>query len=265
MSDHLQRICDNTRREVAARALAAPLSALKEKRGQAPTPRGFAEALQKKIQSKQTAVIAEMKRVSPSLGDLQTGADAATQARLYEQGGAACLSVLTDATFFGGSLEDLGAVRAATSLPILRKDFILTDYQVYESLVHGADCILLILAALSDEEAQSLNDLAQSLGMDVLLEVHNAAELTRALRLPSPLIGINNRNLTTLDIDLKTGLSLRPWPQNRLIVAESGFYERGDLLPYEQAGCYTFLIGTALMRSGDPKRALKDLVGKGEG
>jgi indole-3-glycerol phosphate synthase len=260
--NHLDRICQNTRQEVAARARTVTLSTLQENLDHTPSPRGFATALQKKVQAKQTAVIAEIKRVSPSLGDLQTGADAATQARLYEQGGATCLSVLTDAAFFGGNLEDLAAVRAATPLPILRKDFMLTTYQIYESRVYGADCVLLILAALSDEEAQSLHDLALSLGMDVLLEVHNAEELTRALKLSSPLIGINNRNLTTLEIDLKTGLSLRPWPKDRLMVAESGFYERGDLLPYQEAGCYTFLIGTALMRAENPGQALEVLLGK---
>jgi indole-3-glycerol phosphate synthase len=265
MSDYLQRICENTRQEVAARALSVPLSLLKERLGHALPPRSFAAALQKKIHARQTAVIAEIKRISPSLGALQTGADASAQARQYAQGGATCLSVLTDATFFGGRLEDLEAVRAATSLPLLRKDFILTDYQVYESRVYGADCLLLILAALTDEEAKSLHDLAVSLTMDVLLEVHNAEELTRALRLSSPLIGINNRNLATLAIDLQTGLSLRPWPQSRIMVAESGFYQRGDLFPYQEAGCYAFLIGTALMRAENPGQALKQLVGEAGG
>lgn len=259
--NHLQRICDNTRREVLAREKQTPLAALKDKISSAPPVRGFAHALQQKILAKQTAVIAEIKRVSPSLGALHTGADAVTQAALYAQGGATCLSVLTDSAFFGGSLQDLVDIRALTTLPVLRKDFMLTPYQIYESRVYGADCVLLILAALSDAEVLSLHDLALSLGMDVLLEVHDAPELQRALTLSSPLIGINNRNLTTLDIDVNTGLALRPWPKGRLMVAESGFYERHDIVQYEQAGCYAFLIGTALMKSDDPRDALKRLRG----
>ena len=259
--NHLQRICDNTRREVLAREKQTPLAALKDKISSAPPVRGFAHALQQKVLAKQTAVIAEIKRVSPSLGVLHTGADAVTQAALYAQGGATCLSVLTDSAFFGGSLQDLVDVRAVTTLPVLRKDFMLTPYQIYESRVYGADCVLLILAALSDAEVLFLHDLALSLGMDVLLEVHDAPELQRALALSSPLIGINNRNLTTLDIDVNMGLALRPWPKDRLMVAESGFYERRDIVQYEQAGCYAFLIGTALMKSDEPRDALKHLRG----
>jgi indole-3-glycerol phosphate synthase len=259
--NHLDRICDNTRREVSDRERETPLATLKEKLPSAPPVRGFAKALRQKVLAKQTGVIAEIKRVSPSLGALQAGADAVTQATRYQNGGATCFSVLTDTAFFGGSLQDLVDVRAATTLPVLRKDFMLTPYQIYESRVYGADCVLLILAALSDAEVLSLHDLALSLGMDVLLEVHDAGELRRALTLSSPLIGINNRNLTTLDIDLETGLSLRPWPQDRVMVAESGFYERRDLVRYEQAGCYAFLIGTALMRAENPQRALEGLMG----
>jgi indole-3-glycerol phosphate synthase len=261
--NHLQRICDNTRREVSARERETPLATLKEKLSSAPPVRGFANALRQKVLAKKTAVIAEIKRVSPSLGALQAGADAVTQATLYQQGGATCFSVLTDTAFFGGSLQDLVDVRAATTLPVLRKDFMLTPYQIYESRVYGADCVLLILAALSDAEVLSLHDLALSLGMDVLLEVHDAPELRRALALSSPLIGINNRNLTTLEIDLETGLSLRPWPDDRVMVAESGFYQRCDLDQYEQAGCYAFLIGTALMKSDDPRGVLAGLLGGG--
>ncbi len=259
--NHLQRICDNTRRDVAAREKDVPLTVLREQLPKAPPVRGFASALRQKVLAKQTAVIAEIKRVSPSLGALQAGADAVSQATLYQQGGATCFSVLTDTAFFGGSLQDLVDVRAATTLPVLRKDFMLTPYQIYESRVYGADCVLLILAALSDAEVLSLHDLALSLGMDVLLEVHDAPELRRALALSSPLIGINNRNLTTLNIDLKTGLSLQPWPDNRVMVAESGFYERRDLDQYEQAGCYAFLIGTALMKSDNPRGVLAGLLG----
>ena len=247
-------------RDVALRQETLPLSKLQDMLNTARSPIGFIAAIENKVTNKQTAIIAEVKKRSPSIGTLNEGAHVGDLAKTYQNNEATAISVLTDNRFFDGSLDDLTKVRNAVSIPVLRKDFILTPYQVYESRAFGADCILLIMAALDDETAKTLEKLAISLHLDVLIEVHNASELQRALKLSSPLIGINNRNLATLDIDLKTGLSLMPLPKQRITVAESGFYSREDINMYQNAGCYAFLIGTALMRSHDAGLTLSQLL-----
>jgi indole-3-glycerol phosphate synthase len=212
------------------------------------------------LRAKQPAVIAEIKRASPSRGVLRADFDPAAIARSYEAAGAACLSVLTDREFFQGAGEHLVAARAACRLPVLRKDFVIDPYQVYESRALGADCILLITACLAQREMKELETLAHRLGMAVLVEVHDAAELERALELRTPLLGINNRNLRTFETTLQTTLDLLPRvPKERLIVTESGILSRADVSRMRAAGVETFLVGEAFMRAPDPGTALRTL------
>ncbi|WP_428393833.1 indole-3-glycerol phosphate synthase TrpC [Lichenicoccus sp.] len=262
-SDTLARICAQTRADVAERSLAVPLKELRARvRDQADVPRPFAQALQLKTAQHEVGLVAEIKQASPSAGLIRANFDPAAIARDYEAAGAACLSVLTEGPSFKGDLEHLRAARSATGLPVLRKDFILQDWQVFESRAAGADCILLIMAALGDDQASDLLGLARALDLDVLVEVHDEAELHRALALPASLIGINNRNLRTLRTDLATTIQLAPLvPPDRIIVAESGIATRADVLRLAAAGASCFLVGESLLRQPDCRHAAAALLG----
>ncbi len=256
----LERIVLAKRAEVAA-AKSRTSRATLEARAQAlPAPRDFVSALRQKVEARLPAVIAEIKKASPSRGVLREDFDPAAIARAYEAGGAACLSVLTDREFFQGALEHLEAARAACSLPVLRKDFIIDPYQVVEARAHGADCILLIVACLERADMKRLEALAHELRMSVLVEVHDAAELDAALELATPLIGVNNRDLRTFETRLETTLALLPRiPQGRLLVTESGILARADVARVKAAGVSAFLVGEAFMRTPDPGATLRDL------
>jgi indole-3-glycerol phosphate synthase len=228
----------------------------------APPLRDFAGALRARLDRGAAAVIAEIKRASPSKGLLRADFDPSAIARSYVAGGAACLSVLTDATFFQGSADHLRAARAACVLPILRKDFVVDPYQVFEARAMGADCILLIVAALETAQMLELERTAQSLGLAVLAEVHDGAELERAARLAAPLLGINNRNLRTFETRLETTLDLLPRvPAGRLLVTESGILAPRDVARMRAGGVHAFLVGEAFMRAADPGAALRELFG----
>lgn len=225
-------------------------------------PRGFASAIRARVGQAKPAVIAEIKKASPSKGVLRERFDPPAIARSYEQGGAACLSVLTDVQFFQGSPDYLSAARDACSLPVIRKDFLIDPYQVYEARAWGADCVLLIVAALDDGALAELEACATSVGLDVLVEVHDAAELERALRLKTPLVGINNRDLRSFEVSLSTTLDLLGRiPADRTVVTESGILSRADVATMRSAGVDAFLVGEAFMRADDPGRALAELFG----
>jgi indole-3-glycerol phosphate synthase len=250
----LERILAAKRAEVEAAKKAVPAIALDG----APPVRDFVGALR----AKRPAVIAEIKRASPSKGLLRQDFSPAAIAKSYEKAGAACMSVLTDAEFFQGSPSHLQEARAACALPVLRKDFIVDPYQVPESRALGADCILLIAACLADREMREIEDLAKNLGMAVLVEVHDAGELDRALKLQTPLIGINNRNLRTFDTRLETTLQLLPRiPAGRIVITESGILAKADVTRMRDKGVHTFLVGEAFMRAPDPGAALRALFG----
>lgn len=260
MSDILQKICDDKRRHVAARKANVPESDLRARAKSAEPPRGFLKAMRATPPGRY-ALIAEIKRASPSAGLIRPDFDVASLARAYGLGGAACLSVLTDAPYFQGADEFVAEARAAVTLPVLRKDFLLDPYQVVESRALGADAVLLILAALSDAEAASLESEATRLGMDVLVEVHDGAELDRALKLKSPLIGVNNRDLKTLAVDLAAGERLLARiPADRFAVAESGLKAPADLARMAAAGARGFLVGESLMREADIAAATRALL-----
>ena len=223
-------------------------------------PRGFANALRKRAALKQPAVIAEVKKASPSKGVIRENFNPADIAASYQQGGAACLSVLTDVDFFQGSADYLKQARAACDLPVIRKDFMVDPYQVVEARAMGADCILLIVASLEDGQMAELNATAVEHGLDVLVEVHDGAELDRALKLDTPLVGINNRNLHTFEVSLDTTLQLLPRvPADRLAVTESGILTRADVELMLNNEVYSFLVGEAFMRAADPGAELKRL------
>ena len=261
MSDILQRILATKRDEIAAARRAIPVDEIERRASAQSPPRDFIGALRAKHSAGTPAVIAEIKRASPSKGLLREDFDPAGIARSYEAGGAACLSVLTDRQYFQGSAEHLSAARAACTLPILRKDFIIDAYQVLEARAIGADCILLIAAAAGVAELRELEQLAHRLGMAVLVEVHDEVELAAALSLSTPLIGINNRNLRTFATTLQTTLDLLPRvPAGRLVVTESGIQGRRDLADLGMHGVHAFLIGEAFMRAPDPGRALLELL-----
>jgi len=261
MSDVLTKICTDKLVHVMACRLHKSLIELTEQAKAAPAPRGFARALEGKVENGDYGLIAEIKKASPSKGLIREDFDPATLARAYEAGGAACLSVLTDETYFQGADRYLREAHDAVDLPVLRKDFMLDPYQIVESRALGADCILLIMAALEDAQAQELEAQAMELGMDVLIEVHNAPELERALELKSPLLGINNRNLKTLVVDIATTEELAALvPKGRQLVAESGLNSPQDLARMAKAGASRFLIGESLMRQDDVETATKNLL-----
>lgn len=258
--DILKKIVARKQQEIADRLEKRSLQALQERLSESSSPRGFADAIAQRIAAGEAGVIAEIKRASPSKGVLREDFQPAEIALSYQQGGAACLSVLTDIDFFQGSDDYLRQARAACSLPVIRKDFIIDPYQVYEARVIEADCILLIAACLDDAQLHSLNDLAHELGMDVLIEVHDEAELQRTLALENRLIGINNRNLRSFEVTLDTTLGLLDQiPEDRIVVTESGILDQQDVKRMRNHQVNAFLVGEAFMRADDPGARLREL------
>jgi len=263
MSDILKTILARKAEEIRERSARVSLRDLSARVDDAPPVRGFVAAIEAKIAAGQAGVIAEVKKASPSKGVMRPDFRPAEIARSYEAGGAACLSVLTDVDFFQGADAYLQEARSACSLPVLRKDFTIDPYQVYEARVLGADCILLIVAALGDAALVELSELAAELGMDVLVEVHDGEELERALATPARLIGINNRNLRTFATTLDTTLELRSRvPAQRLLVTESGIVTREDVARMRGADVHAFLVGETFMRAEDPGAELRRLFSK---
>jgi len=261
MSDVLQRICADTRKAVASRKETSPLAEVERRASAADAPRGFARALTSAAASAGYGLICEIKKASPSKGLIRADFDPSSLAEAYAVGGATCLSVLTDRPYFQGAAAHLVAARAACSLPVLRKDFMLEPYQIVESRALDADCVLLIMAALDDRTAAELARLVGNLGMDVLVEVHDGEELRRALALDAGLIGINNRNLKTLEVSLETTERLAPQvPAERFLVGESGLTARADLERLRRVGCRAFLVGESLMRQADVAEAVRRLL-----
>lgn len=262
MSDTLERICRDKRAHVAERKAAMPLASVEEAARTATPPRGFLAALARAVVDGY-GLIAEIKRASPSRGLIRPDFDPPQLARAYAAGGATCLSVLTDAPYFQGADSFLTSARDAVSLPVLRKDFMLDPYQIVESRALGADCVLLIMAALEDAQARELASAAEGLGMDVLVEVHDEGELDRALALGARMVGINNRNLKTLRVDVTTTERLATRvPNDRLIVCESGLKTPADLARMAKAGARCFLVGESLMAQDDVAAATKALLAK---
>ena len=258
--DILKKIIDRKWEEIRERSGQVSLDELRELAAQADAPRGFVQAIERHIGEGRAAVIAEIKKASPSKGVIREDFDPEAIARSYQAGGATCLSVLTDVDFFQGSTEYLKQARAATTLPVIRKDFIIDPYQVYEARAMGADCILLIVAALDDTTLLSLIELAHQLGMDVLVEVHDREELERALNYPVKLVGINNRNLRTFEVSLNTTLELlERIPEERIVVTESAIHTPEDVKLMRDNGVHAFLVGEAFMRADEPGEKLREL------
>jgi indole-3-glycerol phosphate synthase len=256
----LDRILATKRNEVAQAQRQRPLAQMRSDAERQRDVRDFVGAIRSQLQQDRPAVIAEIKKESPSKGVLRADFDPAAISAAYAENGAACLSVLTDAQYFQGSLNDLAAARSASGLPVLRKDFVIDGYQIYEASASGADAILLIVAALSDAELIDYEAIAAALGMAVLVEVHDAAELERALSLKTPLIGINNRNLRSFETSLQTTVDLLPqMPSDRIVVTESGIISKPDVARMRAAGVHVFLVGEAFMRSEHPGRELARL------
>ena len=260
MSDILNKILRRKVEEIAERSAQVSMRVMRQRAEGADPARGFIAAIKQKIAHGQAAVIAEIKKASPSKGLLRADFRPAEIAASYERAGAACLSVLTDVDFFQGADEYLQQARAACALPVLRKDFTIDPWQVVEARTLNADCILLIVAALGDSQLVELAGLAQQLGMDVLVEVHDAEELERALMLPTPLIGINNRNLRTFEMRLETTLDLlNRMPADRIVVTESGIHTPADVARLRAGGVHAFLVGEAFMKAPDPGAKLAEL------
>lgn len=256
----LRNIIARKHDEIAARQRQSSIVELRAKAAEQPAARGFVDALARRIEAEEAAVIAEIKKASPSKGVIRENFDPAAIAQSYEAAGAACLSVLTDVDFFQGADAYLQQARAATALPVIRKDFLVDPYQVIEARALGADCILLIVAALEPAQLRDLNDLALELGMDVLVEVHDRRELELALQLPNRLIGINNRNLHTFEVSLQTTFDLLPMiPADRLVVTESGILTKEDVAIMREQRVHGFLIGESFMRAADPGEKLAEL------
>ena len=260
--DILKKIIKRKAEEVDARIQHISLEQMMTRAAEASEPRGFVRAIEAKLAAGLPAVIAEVKKASPSKGVIREHFDPAQIAASYEKGGAACLSVLTDIDFFQGADEYLQQARAACSLPVLRKEFIIDPYQVYEARAMGADCILLIAAVLSDAQMRELSHVAVKLGMDVLVEVHDAEELRRTLPLNLPLVGINNRNLRTFETSLDTTIELLGQiPAGRIVVTESGIHTQADVARMREHAVHTFLVGEAFMRAEEPGEKLAELFG----
>ncbi|MBM3388358.1 MAG: indole-3-glycerol phosphate synthase TrpC [Betaproteobacteria bacterium] len=260
MSDILNKIVSVKHEELAAARQRRSLASWREAAQARRDIRGFISALRERASKGHSAVIAEIKKASPSKGVIREHFVPAAIAQAYADNGAACLSVLTDERFFQGHADDLEQARHACGLPVLRKDFVVDEYQVHEARAIGADCILLIAACLDDAQMRDLEACAHALGMDVLVEVHDAAELDRALRLNTRLVGVNNRNLRTFEVSLQTTLDLQQRvPAGRLLVTESGILGPADVQRMRHSGIHTFLVGEALMRAADPGAALAEL------
>ncbi|MDF3014191.1 MAG: trpC [Cellvibrio sp.] len=259
----LRRIIARKWEEIAERKVQVSLEQLKVSAAQQPPARGFVKAIENKIAQGKAGVIAEIKKASPSKGVIREHFVPAELARSYEQGGAACLSILTDVDFFQGADVYLQEARAAANLPVIRKDFIVDEYQIYEARAMGADCVLLIVSALSMEKLKELNALAQSIGLDVLVEVHDAAELAIALELPNKLIGINNRNLHTFEVTLEaTYQLLDKIGSDRIVVTESGILTPADVQAMRNKNVNAFLVGEAFMRADEPGMALAEFFAR---
>lgn len=262
MPDILKTIVDEKWREIEARRGVLPLADLEAMVSRAGETRGFMRAIRRRVEAGKTAVIAELKKASPSKGVIREDFDPEEIARSYELGGATCLSVLTDTSFFGGSDEYLARARRVTTLPVLRKDFIVDPWQVYEARAIGADCILLIVSVLTPDQLSALNDLARELDMDVLVEVHDAGELDTALKISPDLVGINNRDLRTFEVDLATTRDLAERvPDDAIVVTESGIHTIDDVASMKARNIHAFLVGEAFMVEEQPGEKLRNLFG----